>query len=213
MGVYARDGRRVDRHHCNIGETLRQSAPALKPGTIKNGSMIWGGVHLRTAYSLIRRSPPTTAIAASASSQATPLRRLKSTVIGRGASVGAGAVIITGVTVGEFYLLDRFNRTKSSPYLVGPTGEVRLVCQCGQLGEMNGGQRGRCDLSREGSRRRFSQPSVGRPRATAGAAKPFGRQSAVCCLCAARVSARLSRANQTLPTYGVFGGRPGGEYP
>jgi acetyltransferase-like isoleucine patch superfamily enzyme len=130
---------------CNIGEHcfVESGATIGRQVTIKNGNMIWEGVHLADGVfvgpqvvftnDLYPRSPRLPQVKRRYADRAW----LKPTVIREGASVGAGAVILAGVTLGEFCLVGAGSIvTKSLPshaLAVGRPARVRgWVCQCGQ---------------------------------------------------------------------------------
>jgi UDP-2-acetamido-3-amino-2,3-dideoxy-glucuronate N-acetyltransferase len=146
---------------CNIGEHcfVESGASIGNQVTIKNGNMIWEGVHLEDGVfvgpqvvftnDLYPRSPRLPQVKKRYADRAW----LRSTVIKQGASVGAGAVILAGVTIGEFCLVGAGSIvTKSLPshcLAVGRPARVRgWVCQCGQpLVFVNGAATcGGCDL-------------------------------------------------------------------
>ena len=131
--------------NCNIGEHcfIESGVTIGNDVTIKNGNMIWEGVILEDGVfvgpqvfftnDLYPRSPRL--------SQAQ--RRYRSrewllpTYVKRGASIGAGAVIIAGITIGEFAMVGAGALvTKDVPayaLVVGnPARGQGWVCQCGQ---------------------------------------------------------------------------------
>jgi acetyltransferase-like isoleucine patch superfamily enzyme len=134
---------------CNIGEHcfVESGASIGSQVTIKNGNMIWEGVHLEDGVfvgpqvvftnDLYPRSPRLPQVKKRYADRAW----LKSTVIKQGASVGAGAVILAGVTIGEFCLVGAGSIVTKNlpPYSVGRPARPRLGCQCGQpLAFVNG---------------------------------------------------------------------------
>jgi acetyltransferase-like isoleucine patch superfamily enzyme len=146
---------------CNVGEHcfVESGASIGSQVTIKNGNMIWEGVHLEDGVfvgpqvvftnDLYPRSPRLPQVKRRYADRAW----LKPTIIKRGASVGAGTVILAGVTIGEFCLVGAGSIvTKNLPsyaLAVGRPARVRgWVCQCGQpLVFVNGAARcGTCDL-------------------------------------------------------------------
>ena len=131
--------------HCNIGDHcfIESGATIGNQVTIKNGNMIWEGVQLEDGVfvgplvvftnDLYPRSPRL------------PYMRnryadrgwLKPTVIKHGASLGAGSVILAGITIGEFAMVGAgaiVNKSLPPHALaVGTPARVRgWVCQCGQ---------------------------------------------------------------------------------
>jgi acetyltransferase-like isoleucine patch superfamily enzyme len=146
---------------CNIGEHcfIESGASIGNQVTIKNGNMIWEGVRLEDGVfvgpqviftnDMYPRSPRL----AQARTRYADRAWLIPTVIKHGASLGAGAVILAGVTIGEFCLVGAGSMvTKNLPSHalgVGRPARVRgWVCQCGQpLVFSNGVARcSRCDL-------------------------------------------------------------------
>jgi acetyltransferase-like isoleucine patch superfamily enzyme len=162
---------------CNIGEHcfVESGASIGNQVTIKNGNMIWEGVHLEDGVfvgpqviftnDLYPRSPRLPQVKRRYADRAW----LKSTVIKHGASVGAGAVLLAGVSIGEFCLVGAGSLvTKNLPrhaLAVGRPARVRgWVCQCGQpLAFVNGAARcSRCDLqfAKAGGAVGLRQPGV-----------------------------------------------------
>ena len=146
---------------CSIGAHcfVESGARIGNQVTIKNGSIIWEGVQLEDGVfvgpqvvftnDLYPRSPRLPQVNRRYADRAW----LKSTAIKQGASVGAGAVILAGVTIGEFCLVGAGSIvTRSLPshaLAVGRPARVRgWVCQCGQpLVFVNGTANcGRCHL-------------------------------------------------------------------
>jgi acetyltransferase-like isoleucine patch superfamily enzyme len=130
--------------NCNIGEHcfIESGATVGNQVTVKNGNMIWEGVHLedgvflgpRVAFTndLYPRSPRLP----QARKRYADRGWLKPTFIGQGASVGAGAVIIAGITIGEFSMVGAGATVTRSlpPYGLAIGSPARLrgwVCQCG----------------------------------------------------------------------------------
>jgi acetyltransferase-like isoleucine patch superfamily enzyme len=147
--------------NCNIGEHcfVESRASIGNKVTIKNGNMICEGVHLEDGVfvgpqvvftnDLYPRSPRLPQVKHRYAGRTW----LKSTVIRHGASVGAGVVILAGVTIGEFCLVGAGSIvTKDLPchsLAVGRPARVRgWVCECGQpLVFVNGAAScGGCDL-------------------------------------------------------------------
>jgi acetyltransferase-like isoleucine patch superfamily enzyme len=130
---------------CNIGEHcfIESGATIGNQVTIKNGNMVWEGVHLEDGVfvgplvvftnDLYPRSPRLLQVQTRYADRGW----LKPTVVGRGASLGAGAVILPGITIGEFCMVGAGSIVNRSlpPYalVVGSPARVRgWVCQCGQ---------------------------------------------------------------------------------
>lgn len=131
--------------NCNIGEhCFIESGAIIGSGvTIKNGNMVWEGVHLEDGVfvgpqvvftnDLYPRSPRL----AQARKRYADRSWLKPTVIRQGATLGAGAVILAGIDIGEFSMVAAGAVVTRSvpPYAlaVGSPAHVRgWVCQCGR---------------------------------------------------------------------------------
>jgi UDP-2-acetamido-3-amino-2,3-dideoxy-glucuronate N-acetyltransferase len=131
--------------NCNIGEHcfIESGATIGNQVTIKNGNMIWEGVHLEDGVfvgplvvftnDLYPRSPRLPQMR----NRYADRGWLKPTVIKRGASLGAGSVILAGITIGEFCMVGAgaiVNKTLPPHALVvGSPARVRgWVCECGQ---------------------------------------------------------------------------------
>lgn len=130
--------------HCNIGEHcfIESGSTIGNQVTIKNGNMLWEGVHLEDGVfvgplviftnDLYPRSPRLPQVQARYATRGW----LKSTVIKQGASLGAGAVILPGITIGEFCMVGAGSIVNRSlpPYALAVGSPARLrgwVCQCG----------------------------------------------------------------------------------
>jgi acetyltransferase-like isoleucine patch superfamily enzyme len=130
--------------HCNIGDhCFIESGVTVGNGvTIKNGNMIWEGVALEDGVfvgpgvnftnDLYPRSPRLP----EASARYADKGWLAKTLVRHGASLGAGAVIVAGITVGEYALVGAGAVVTSDvpPYtlVVGNPARPRgWVCQCG----------------------------------------------------------------------------------
>ena len=131
--------------HCNIGEHcfIESGSTIGNQVTIKNGNMVWEGVHLEDGVfvgpsviftnDVYPRSPRLFQVRTRYADRGW----LKSTVIKQGASLGAAAVILPGITIGEFCMVGAGSIVNKSlpPYalVVGSPARVRgWVCQCGQ---------------------------------------------------------------------------------
>jgi acetyltransferase-like isoleucine patch superfamily enzyme len=148
--------------NCNIGEQcfIESGVTIGSEVTVKNGNMLWEGIHLehgvfvgpRVTFTndLYPRSPRLS----QAHKRYADRRWLKSTFVKEGASLGGGAIILAGTTVGEFCMVAAgaiVTRTLP-PYALAVGSPARLrgwVCQCGQpLTFSNGAAACReCDLS------------------------------------------------------------------
>lgn len=130
--------------NCNIGEQcfIESGVEIGDSVTIKNGNMIWEGVVLEEGVfvgpgvtftnDLTPRSPrlPEARARYADRSWLVPTR------VKRGASLGAGAVILAGVTLGEFCMVGAGSLvTRDVPahaLVVGSPAQVRgQVCRCG----------------------------------------------------------------------------------
>jgi UDP-2-acetamido-3-amino-2,3-dideoxy-glucuronate N-acetyltransferase len=131
--------------HCNIGEHcfIESGATIGNQVTIKNGNMVWEGVHLEDGVfvgpqvvftnDLYPRSPRLS----QAQKRYATRDWLKPTLVKQGASLGAGAIILAGITIGEFCMVGAGSIVNRSlpPYalVVGSPARLRgWVCQCGQ---------------------------------------------------------------------------------
>jgi acetyltransferase-like isoleucine patch superfamily enzyme len=131
--------------NCNVGEHcfLETGARVGSNVTIKNGNMIWDGVTLEDGTfvgpgvfftnDLYPRSPRLPQ--ARARYQGSGWR--VSTLVKHGASIGAGAVLVAGITVGGFAMVGAgavVTKDVSPHALVvgNPARCIGWVCQCGQ---------------------------------------------------------------------------------
>jgi len=138
-------GARVGRH-CNIGEHcfIEAGARIGDGSTIKNGNMIWEGVelgegvfvgpHVFFTNDLYPRSPR---LPEARERYRDKHNWLLPTRIGRGASLGAGAIILAGITIGEYALVAAGAcLTRDVPnyaLVMGAPARIRgWVCRCGQ---------------------------------------------------------------------------------
>jgi acetyltransferase-like isoleucine patch superfamily enzyme len=130
--------------NCNVGEHcfLETGARVGSNVTIKNANMIWDGVTLEDGTfigpgvfftnDLYPRSPRLPEARARYQGNGWLVR----TLVQHGASIGAGAVLVAGVTVGSFAMVGAGTVvTKDVPphaLVVGTPGRViGWVCQCG----------------------------------------------------------------------------------
>ena len=131
--------------NCNIGDHcfIESGASIGDSVTIKNGNMIWDGVTLEDGVfvgphafftnDLYPRSPRLAQARAKYSNR----EWLLPTLVREGASLGAGAVILGGITIGEFAMVGAGAVVAKDvpPYalVVGnPARMLGWVCQCGQ---------------------------------------------------------------------------------
>jgi UDP-2-acetamido-3-amino-2,3-dideoxy-glucuronate N-acetyltransferase len=130
--------------NCNIGEHcfIESGVTVGNQVTIKNGNMLWEGVHLEDGVFLGPRVTFTNDLYPRSPRLPQARKRyrdkgwLRPTFIGQGASLGAGAVILAGVTLGEFCMVGAgATVTKNVPphaLVIGSPARLRgWVCQCG----------------------------------------------------------------------------------
>ena len=138
------DGVRIGMN-CNIGDHCFIESGAIIGDnvTIKNANEIWDGVRLMDGVfvgpnvtftnDLYPRSPRL----AEASSRYTDRKWLLPTTVNRGASLGAGAIMLAGLNIGEFSTVGAgaIVTKDVSPYslVIGNPARPRgWVCRCGQ---------------------------------------------------------------------------------
>ncbi len=131
--------------NCNIGEHcfIEGGAVIGSNVTIKNGNMLWDGVtledgvfvgpHVSFTNDLYPRSPRL----AQAKQRYNGRDWLVPTLVQQGASLGAGAVLLAGITVGEFSIVGAGAVVPCDvpvhALVVGnPARVIGWVCQCGQ---------------------------------------------------------------------------------
>jgi UDP-2-acetamido-3-amino-2,3-dideoxy-glucuronate N-acetyltransferase len=131
--------------NCNVGDHcfIESGASIGDDVTIKNGNAIWDGVHLEDGVfvgpsvsftnDLFPRSPRLD----EARDRYRDREWLVPTIIRRGASLGAGAIIVCGVTIGEFALVAAgavVTRDVPAYGLVAgnPAKRKGWVCPCGE---------------------------------------------------------------------------------
>ena len=132
--------------NCNIGDhCFIESGVSIGDNTtIKNGNMIWEGVTLKDGVfvgphvfftnDLYPRSPR---LSQAQNRYCSKRNWLVPTLVKRGASLGAGAVMLAGVTIGEYAMVGAGSVvTKDVPaYALVKGNPARVsgwVCQCGQ---------------------------------------------------------------------------------
>jgi UDP-2-acetamido-3-amino-2,3-dideoxy-glucuronate N-acetyltransferase len=132
--------------NCNIGDHcfIESGAVVGDNVTLKNGNMVWEGVHLADGVfvgpnvlftnDLHPRSPRLPQAQARYTEKG---KWLVPTRIERGAALGAGAVILAGVTVGEYATVGAgavVTRTVPPHALVvgNPARQIGWVCRCGE---------------------------------------------------------------------------------
>lgn len=132
--------------NCNIGDHcyIESGAMVGSDVTLKNGNMIWDGVTLEDGVflgpgailmnDLRPRSPRHAAAAGARYDDDTWLAK---TLVRRGSTIGAGAMILPGLTVGEFAFVAAgaivTRNVPSHALVAGQPAQVRgWVCCCGQ---------------------------------------------------------------------------------
>jgi acetyltransferase-like isoleucine patch superfamily enzyme len=131
--------------NCNIGEHcfIESGAEIGNAVTIKNGNMLWSGIKLQDGVfigpnvSLTNDRFPRSPRLAQAQNRYSSQDWCLPTVIGQGASIGAGAVILPGLTIGVYAMVGAGAIvTKDVPpyaLVIGNPARVKgWVCQCGQ---------------------------------------------------------------------------------
>jgi acetyltransferase-like isoleucine patch superfamily enzyme len=130
---------------CNIGDHcfIESGAVVGNEVTVKNGNMIWEGVTLEDgvfvgpSVTFTNDRYPRSPRLPQARERYSSRGWLLPTLVRRGASLGAGAVMLAGITVGEFAMVGAGAVvTRDVPayaLVVGSPARVRgWVCQCGQ---------------------------------------------------------------------------------
>lgn len=131
--------------NCNIGDHcfIETGAVIGNNVTIKNGNMIWegttleDGVFVGPSVSFTNDLYPRSPRLSQAQKRYSNRDWLLPTRIQYGASIGAGSIILAGVTIGEFVIIGAgaVVTRDVSPYalVVGNPARVKgWVCQCGQ---------------------------------------------------------------------------------
>jgi UDP-2-acetamido-3-amino-2,3-dideoxy-glucuronate N-acetyltransferase len=138
-------GARVGQN-CNIGDHcfIESGAVVGNNVTLKNGNMVWEGVTLAEGvfvgphvFFTNDRHPRSPRLAQVQRRYAEKQNWLVPTTIERGAALGAGAVILPGVKVGEYAMVGAgavVTKSVSSHALVigNPARRVGWVCRCGK---------------------------------------------------------------------------------
>jgi UDP-2-acetamido-3-amino-2,3-dideoxy-glucuronate N-acetyltransferase len=130
--------------NCNVGSHcfLEAGAVVADNVTIKNGNMIWEGVTLEEGVFVgpgaifTNDQRPRSPRLPQARERYRDKGWLVPTLVRRGASIGAGAIILPGVTIGEFALIGAGAVVTRNvpPYalVMGNPGALRgWVCACG----------------------------------------------------------------------------------
>lgn len=130
--------------NCNIGDHcfVESGATIGNDVTIKNGTAVWEGVSIEDGAfigpsvvftnDLRPRSPRLSDVAERYSDR----RWLSPTVVGRGATLGAGSVIVAGITIGEFAFVAAgavvTRDVDPHALVIGvPAHPQGFVCRCG----------------------------------------------------------------------------------
>jgi len=133
--------------NCNVGDhCFIESGVSIGDNcTIKNGNMIWEGVtledgvfvgpHVFFTNDLYPRSPR---LPQAQDRYLDKRNWLVPTLVKRGASLGAAAVVLAGVTIGEYAMLGAGSVVTMDvpPYTLvkgNPARASRRVCRCGQV--------------------------------------------------------------------------------
>jgi acetyltransferase-like isoleucine patch superfamily enzyme len=145
--------------NCNIGDHcfVESGAVVGRDVTIKNGNAVWDGVVLEDGVFVApgvvftNDRHPRSPRLAEARGRYAGREWLVPTVVRRGATLGAGAVLLAGVTIGEFAFVGAAALvTRDVPpfaLALGQPAEVRgWVCRCGErlLVEGEGARCGVC---------------------------------------------------------------------
>jgi UDP-2-acetamido-3-amino-2,3-dideoxy-glucuronate N-acetyltransferase len=137
---------------CNIGGHcyVEDGAVIGDAVTVKNGTSIWTGVTLDDGVFVgpaviftNDRTPRSSRLGVTGDRYHTPSRWLVPTRVCRGATLGAGAVLVAGVTVGEFAMVGAgavvTEDVSAHALVVGnPARPVGRVCRCGRRLESEG---------------------------------------------------------------------------
>ena len=131
--------------NCNVGENcfLESGVKVGNDVTIKNGNMIWDGITIHDGVFVgpgvffTNDCYPRSPRLPEADGKYATLDWLVPTVIAYGSSIGAGAVILPGITVGNFAMVGAGAVvSKDVPeyaLVIGNPARVHTwVCQCGQ---------------------------------------------------------------------------------
>jgi acetyltransferase-like isoleucine patch superfamily enzyme len=147
---------------CNVGEHcfIEGGATVGDGVTIKNGNMLWEGVTVEEgvfvgpAVVFTNDRYPRSPRMPQARERYNDHGWLAPTTVRRGATLGAGAIILAGISIGEYSMIaaGAVVTRDVAPYalVVGNPGRVRgWVCQCGQPLSVTGERAtcGHCGLS------------------------------------------------------------------
>ena len=137
-------GARVGKE-CNIGEGAFVESGAVVGDrvTLKNQVMVWDGVAIGDDAFIgpgviftNDKTPRSPRMPQSKRRYSSPANWRCSTIVGRGASLGAGAVVLPGITIGEFAMVaaGAVVTRNVAPYqlvLGNPARPAGWVCMCG----------------------------------------------------------------------------------
>lgn len=150
---------------CNIGDHAFVESGAILGDrvTVKNGVMVWDGVALKDDVFVgpgaiftndrMPRSPRMDSKAVQARYKE-PAGWLSRTTVERGASIGAGAVIVAGLSIGEYAMVAAgavVTRDVAPHTLVqgNPAKPAGLVCRCGSRLPKPSGNGAQCSHCKE----------------------------------------------------------------
>jgi UDP-2-acetamido-3-amino-2,3-dideoxy-glucuronate N-acetyltransferase len=137
---------------CNIGGHcyIEDGAVIGDAVTLKNGTSVWSGVTLEDGVFVgpaviftNDRTPRSARLGVTGHRYDTPSKWLVPTRVRRGATLGAGAVLVAGVTVGEFGMVGAgavvTEDVPAHALVVGnPARPIGRVCRCGRRLESEG---------------------------------------------------------------------------
>lgn len=156
---------------CNIGDHcfIESGAVVGDNVTLKNGNMVWEGVRLAdgvfvgpNVFFTNDRHPRSPRLPQARWRYAEKRNWLVPTTIERGAALGAGAVILAGVNVGEYATVGA-GAVVTKPVLPhalvlgNPARQVGWVCRCGSSLQF---RRGRAACAECGSRFKLTKEGV-----------------------------------------------------
>jgi len=156
---------------CNIGDHcfIESGAVVGDNVTLKNGNMVWEGVRLAdgvfvgpNVFFTNDRHPRSPRLPQARKRYAEKRNWLVPTTIERGAALGAGAIILAGVNVGEYATVGAgavvTKPVPSHALVVGnPARQVGWVCRCGRSLQF---RRGRAACAECGSHFKLTKEGV-----------------------------------------------------